>query len=86
MYLERNNNKSGMIFNTDSQKFKSMKKQEREFLEDAYHENEYFCVDVTIDMDDWGGNADEIWDALSDVASEWGAGIDSDMNTYYLAL
>lgn len=88
-----------MIFNTDSQKFKSMKKQEREFLEDiedalgdweyqtdAYHENEYFCVDVTIDMDDWGGNADEIWDALSDVASEWGAGIDSDMNTYYLAL
>ena len=48
--------------------------------------NGYAPEYATIDMDDWGGNADEIWDALSDVASEWGAGIDSDMNTYYLAL
>ena len=76
-----------------------MKKTEREFLEDiedaledwdyeteTYHENGYFCVDVTIEFDDWGEDADEIWEALSDVADDWGAGIDSDMNTYYLAL
>lgn len=76
-----------------------MKKKEREFLEDiedaledweyeteTYHEDGCFCVDVTVDEDDWGYDADEIWEALSDVAEEWEAGIDSDMNTYYLAL
>lgn len=53
---------------------------------DYEHDNGCFCVDVTIDMEDWGSDSDEIWDALSDVADEWGAGIDSDCNTYYLAL
>ena len=76
-----------------------MKRNEREFLEDiedalegwnyeteTYHEDGDFCVDVTIEFDDWGEDADEIWEALSDVADDWDAGIDSDMNTYYLAL
>lgn len=51
-----------------------------------YHEDGQFCVDVEVDMDDWGDNGDEIWDALSDVVSDWGAYIDSDMNTYYLGV
>ncbi len=76
-----------------------MKREEREFLDDiedaiedwdydieTYHENGSFCVEITIDEDDWGYNADEIWEALDDVAEEWGAGIDSDCNTYWLEL
>ncbi|MCQ2077663.1 MAG: hypothetical protein MJZ20_11685 [Bacteroidaceae bacterium] len=77
-----------------------MTKDEREFLNDVkdavsdydysyeyYHENGDFCVDITIDdMDEWGDNADDIWNDLEEVADDWGAGIDSDMNCYYLAL
>lgn len=77
-----------------------MKKNERDFLNDVkdavddydfsyeyYHEDGNFCVDITIDdMDEWGENADDIWDALEEVADDWGAGIDSDMNEYYLCL
>lgn len=76
-----------------------MKREEREFLEDiedaiedwdydieTYHENGSFCVDITIDEDDWGYNADEIWEKLNDVAQDWDAGIDYDCNTYYLVL
>ena len=33
-----------------------------------------------------GENADEIWDAISEVCDEWNAGIDSNSNTYYVAL
>lgn len=51
-----------------------------------YHEDGSFCIDITIDMDEWGEDADEIWDALSDVCDDWDAGIDSDCNTYYVAL
>ena len=58
-----------------------------DFTYDTYHEDGCFCVSVTIDdMDEWGDNADEIWDALESVADDWDAGIDSDMNTYELSL
>ena len=77
-----------------------MNKNERNFLNDVkealedwgfsyeyYHENGDFCIDVTIDdMDEWSDNNDEIWDAISSVCDDWGAGYDSDMNTYYLCL
>lgn len=77
-----------------------MKRNEREFLNDViaavdeygysyeyYHEDGSFCVDITIDdMDEWGCCSDEIWEALDEVASDWGAGIDSDLNEYYLCL
>jgi len=49
-------------------------------------EDGQFCVDVTVDADEWGEDADEIWDALSEVVSDWGGGIDSDLNTYYLGV
>lgn len=76
-----------------------MNKTERNFLNDIkdavddwdysyehYHEDGSFCVDVTIDLDQWSDDADEIWDALQEVADDWDAGIDSDTNTYYLAI
>lgn len=77
-----------------------MKKQEREFLNDVleamedwgfsyeyYHENGAFCIDITIDdMEEWGLCSDEIWDALEDVCDDWDAGMDSNMNVYYLCL
>lgn len=57
------------------------------FSYETYHENGNFCVDITIDdMDEWADSSDEIWDALSEVCDDWDAGIDSDMNTYYLCL
>ena len=74
-----------------------MTSEEREFLNDIkdavsdygyecnhYHEDGYFCVDITINLDEW--EPDEIWDALEEVTDDWGAGLDSDMKTYYLAL
>lgn len=77
-----------------------MTKNERDFINDIkealddwgfsyeyYHENGDFCVDVAIDdIDEWADCSDDIWDALNDVCDEWGAGIDSDMNSYYLCL
>ena len=77
-----------------------MNRQEREFLNDVksaieqwtnscecYHEHDHFCVDFTIDdMDEWAENESDIWSALSEVADEWGAGIDSDCNKYYLGI
>ena len=77
-----------------------MNREERDFLNnlkssindwrysyECYHEQGYFCVDITIDdIDEWGENADEIWDAISEVCDEWNAGIDSNNNTYYVAL
>ena len=79
---------------------KTMNKQEREFLNavkaavenwgysyEHYHEWNDFCVDITIDdMDEWAENESDIWTALSEVADEWGAGIDSDCNKYYLGV
>ena len=77
----------------------TMNQDERSFFKDVkdavsdydcsfehYHEDGQFCVDVEVDLDDWGEHSDEIWDALSDVASDWGANMDSDMNTYYLGV
>ena len=77
-----------------------MKREERNFLNDVkvavedwgysyeyYHEYDNFCVDITIDdMDEWAENESDIWEALDEVAEEWGAGIDSDCNNYYLAI
>ena len=77
-----------------------MTKNEREFLNDVkdavsdydyscnpYHKNGCFCVDITInDLEEWGNNEDDIWNDLDEVADDWGAGIDSDVNSYYLAL
>ena len=77
-----------------------MNRQEREFLNavkaavenwgysyEHYHEWDDFCVDITIDdMDEWAENESDIWSALSDVADEWGASIDSDCNKYYLGI
>lgn len=31
-----------------------------------YAEDGQFCVDVTVDLDQWGGHCDEIWEALCD--------------------
>lgn len=76
-----------------------MTNDERSFLNDVrnavsdyecsfkhYRENGQFCVDVEVDPEDWGYNADEIWDALEDVVSDWGGRIDSDVNTYFLGV
>lgn len=77
-----------------------MTKNEREFLNDVkdavsdydysyefYHESGDFCVDITIDdLEEWGDNKDDIWNDLEEVADDWGAGIDSDVNCYYLEL
>ena len=77
-----------------------MRKEERDFLNDVkkaveywgysyeyYHEYDNFCVDITIDdMDEWAENKSDIWKALSEIAEEWGADIDSDCNNYYLQL
>ena len=77
-----------------------MKREERNFLNDVkaavedwgysyeyYHEYDNFCVDITIDdMDEWAENESDIWEALDEVAEDWGAGIDSDCNNYYLAI
>ena len=77
-----------------------MRKEERDFLNDVkeavedwgysyeyYHEYDIFCVDITIDdMDEWAENESDIWEALDEVAEDWGAGIDSDCNNYYLAI
>lgn len=77
-----------------------MTKEERNFLNEikgaiddwsfsynTYHNNGCFCIDIDIDdMDEWGENADEIWDALSEVCNEWDAGIDSWDNHYEIAL
>lgn len=77
----------------------TMNQDERSFFKDVknavsdydcsfkhYHEDGQFCVDVKVDLDEWGDCGDEIWDALSDVASDWGGNIDSDMNIYYLGV
>ena len=37
-------------------------------------------------MDEWAENESDICTALSEVADEWGAGIDSDCNKYYLGV
>ena len=77
-----------------------MKKEERDFLNEVkavldrwsysyeyYHEHDHFCVDITIeDMNEWAENESDIWEALDEVAEDWGAGIDSDCNNYYLAI
>mgnify|MGYP000918393196 CR=1 FL=1 len=57
-----------------------------DFSEEHYHEDGDFNVEIVFDQDDWSNNYDEIWDALSDVCDEWGANMDNDCNTYYLAL
>ena len=87
--------------NYNRKQFKAiMNREERDFLNnlkssindwrysyECYHEQVYFCVDITIeDIDEWGENADEIWDAISEVCDEWNAGIDSNSKTYYVAL
>lgn len=52
-----------------------------------YHENGYFCVDITFDDDDdYHENSDEIWDAISEVCNDWGAGYDHHSNEYYLSI
>ena len=77
-----------------------MKKEERNFLNEVkavldrwsysceyYYEHDHFCVDITIEnMDEWAENESDIWEALNAVADEWGAGIDSDCNKYYLGI
>ena len=77
-----------------------MNQQERDFLNEVkavldrwsysyeyYHEHDHFCVDITIDdMDEWAENESDIWETLDEVAEDWGAGIDSDCNKYYLAI
>ena len=78
----------------------SLTKQEKEFLSDIrdavsdwgytyeyYHEDGEFCIDIEIeDLDEWGEDNDEIWDALSEVCDDWGAGLDSDIRNYYIAI
>ena len=59
----------------------------RHYYEDDCSGNRMFCVDVTVDFDEWGeGDPDEIWDALMEVVLDWNGNdiIDSDMNTYYV--
>ena len=55
-----------------------------------YHENiygdRYFTVEVDFDEEDWGLSSDEMWDALNEVANDWGAGIDSDGTVYSLSM
>lgn len=55
------------------------------YCEDQYGDR-YFCVDVTVSMEDWEQCCDEIWNDLEEVADDWGAGLDSDVNYYYFAL
>lgn len=55
-------------------------------FEHYYEDDGQFCVDVEVELEEWGFKGDEIWDALSDVASDWGGNIDSDMNIYYLGV
>ena len=53
----------------------------------CYHEHNHFCVDIILnDMDVWATNNDDIWNALSSVAEEWGAAIDTVFNKCYLAI
>ena len=77
-----------------------MTSAEREFLNDIenaldgwdfsykyYHEDGEFCIDIEIeDLDEWGEDNDEIWNALSEVCDDWGAGLDSDIRNYYIAI
>lgn len=51
-----------------------------------YYDDDEFCVDVEVDLDDWGEYSDEIWDALESVIMDWGGYMDSDMNTYSLGV
>ena len=53
----------------------------------TYHEKGAFCIDITIDdMDEWSKNRVGIREALEEVCNGWDAGMDSDMNRYYIAL
>ena len=77
-----------------------MTRNERNFLNDVkravnswdyscdyYHEDGGFVVEITIDdSEEWAENDDEIWDALSEVADDWGACLDSDFSTYYVSI
>ena len=86
--------------NYNRKQFKAiMNREERDFLNNLkssindwrYYEIRDmfvpFNLPITIDdIDEWGENADEIWDAISEVCDEWNAGIDSNSNTYYVAL
>jgi hypothetical protein len=65
---------------------KTMNRQESNFLNavkaavkewsysyEHYHDHNHLCVDITIDdMETWVTNYDDIWNALSAVADEWG--------------
>lgn len=54
---------------------------------DSYHEDGGFVVEITIDDDDeWAEDESEIWDALSEVADDWDACLDSEGQTYYVSI
>lgn len=53
---------------------------------DDYHEDEYYCVNVTFEEEDWGYCADEMWRALCAVCDDYGCQPDSDGCTYRMAL
>ena len=56
-------------------------------ITDVYHEDGEFCIDVTFDdTDEWAENSDDIWNSLCEVCDDWGAGLDSDCNNYYIAI
>ena len=57
------------------------------YTSDSYHEDGGFIVEITIDDDDeWAEDESEIWDALSEVADDWDACLDSDCSTYYVSI
>ncbi len=46
----------------------------------------HFCIDIEINMGDWECSSSKIWDALSEVCDNWGAGLDSYSRTYSIAI
>ena len=77
-----------------------MTREERNFLRDVrdavscwdysydcYHEDGGFVVEITIDDgEEWAEDESDIWDALSEVADDWDACLDSDCSTYYVSI
>lgn len=54
---------------------------------DSYHDEDTFCIDVTMDsLDDCATHEDEIWSNLEELSKEWGAGVDSSGNKFYLGI
>ena len=77
-----------------------MTRNERNFLNDVkravncwdyssgyYYEDGGFIVEISIDdSDEWAENESDIWDALSKVADDWDACLDSEFSTYYISI